>query len=49
MIKKWIALLLALVIVLALFAGCVAKDTAAGTTATAPDQTEPSAETGPSA
>ncbi len=49
MIKKWIALLLALVMVLALFAGCVAKDTAAGTTATAPDQTEPSAETGPSA
>ena len=47
--KKWIALLLALVMVLALFAGCVAKDTAAGTTATAPDQTEPSAETGPSA
>ena len=49
MMKKWIALLLALVMVLALFAGCVAKDTAAGTTATAPDQTEPSAETGPSA
>ena len=49
MIKKWIALLLALVMVLALFAGCVTKDTAAGTTATAPDQTEPSAETGPSA
>ena len=49
MMKKWIALLLALVMVLALFAGCVAKDTAADTTATAPDQTEPSAETGPSA
>ena len=49
MIKKWIALLLALVMVLALFAGCVAKDTAAGTTATEPDQTETSAETEPSA
>lgn len=48
MIKKWIALFLALVMALTLFAGCVAKDTA-GTTATAPDQTEPSAETGPSA
>ena len=45
MMKKWIALLLALVMALALFAGCAAKDTAAGTTATAPDQTEPSAET----
>ena len=49
MIKKWIALFLALVMALTLFVGCVAKDTAAGTTATAPDQTEPSAETGPSA
>ena len=49
MMKKWIALLLALVMTLALFVGCAAKDTAAGTTATAPDQTEPSAETGPSA
>ena len=49
MMKKWIALLLALVMSLALFAGCAAKDTAAGTTATAPDQTEPSAETEPSA
>ena len=49
MMKKWTALLLALVMVLALFAGCAAKDNAAGTTATEPDQTETSAETEPSA
>ena len=44
MMKKWIALLLALVMTLALFAGCAAKDTAADTTTTESDQTEPSAE-----